>query len=143
MEPAAFAARVLDAHDEKVVSFLCLFGDDLSARSAMLADRDIDRRGLVVAAPRKLGVLGGRLHGFLDAIARLFLVLFAGGLVPTGLRDDRDRDTAGAGQEPCEPRRELAVVTLIHSEQQAFEIRNEAPSLEFLALQPVLLRPGP
>src|SRR6516162_11493202 len=106
----------------------------------MLADRDVDRRGLVLATARKLGVLGGRLHGFLDAIARLRLVLFAGGLAPTGQRDDRDRDTAGAGQEPCETRRELAVGTLIHSEQQAFEIRNEAPSLEFLTLQPFLLR---
>src|SRR5580693_6684544 len=68
----------------------------ISPLGAMLADRDVDRRGLVVvAAPRKLGVLGGRLHGFLDAIARLLLVLFAGGLVPTGQRDDRDRDTAG------------------------------------------------
>src|SRR5215471_8563613 len=73
----------------------CLFGDELSARGAMRADRDVDRRGLVLAAARKLGVLGGRPHGFLDAIARLLLVLFAGGLVPTGQRDNRDRNTAG------------------------------------------------
>src|SRR5215470_1600938 len=134
MESAALAARVFDARDEKVVSFFCLFRDGLSGRSAMLADRDVDRCGLVVAAARKLGVVGGRLHGFLDAIARLVLVLFAGGLVLTGQRDDRDRKTAGAGQEPCEMCRELAVRTLIHSEQQAFEIRNEALGLEFLTL---------
>src|SRR5262249_60137411 len=130
MEPAALAARVFDARDEKVVSFFCLFGDDLSGRSAMLADRDVDRCGLVVAAPRKLGVLGGHLHGFLDAIARLLLVLFASGLIPAGQRDDRDRNTAGAGQESRETCRELAVRTLIHSEQQAFAIRNKAPGLE-------------
>src|SRR5262245_36918049 len=116
MEPAALAARALEARAETVASFFCLFRDDLSGRSAMLADRDVDRCGLVVAAPRKLGVLGGRLHGFLDAIARLLLVLFASGLIPAGQRDDRDRNTAGAGQEPCETRRELAVGTLIHSE---------------------------
>src|SRR5215471_11760711 len=79
-------------------------------------------------------------HRFLDAITRLLLVLFVGGLVLTGQRDDRDRNTVGAGQEPCETRRELAIRTLIHSEQQAFEIRNEAPGLEFLTLQPLLLR---
>src|SRR6516165_8596013 len=140
MEPAALAVCVFDAYDEKVVSFFCFFGDSLSGRSAMLADRDVDRRGLVVAAARKLGVLGGRLHGFLDAIARLLLVMFAGGLVPTGQRNDRDRNAAGAGQESRETRRELAVRTLIHSEQHAFEIRNEALGLEFLTFQPLLLR---
>src|SRR5215469_10060077 len=99
MESAALAARVFDARDEKVVSFFCLFRDDLSGRSAMLADRDVDRCGPVVAAPRKLDVLGGRLHGSLDAIARLILVLFGGGLVLTGPRDARARNTAGQGQE--------------------------------------------
>ena len=79
MKAAVLDARVFDAHDEKVVSLFCLFRDGLSGRSVMLANRDVDRRGLVVAALRKRGVLGGRLDGFLDAIF-LRLLWFAAGL---------------------------------------------------------------
>src|SRR6516225_10320931 len=136
---AVLDARVFDAHDEKVVSLFCLFRDGLPGRSVMLAYRDVDRRGLVVAALRKRGVLGGRLDGFLDAIF-LRLFLFAAGLVAVRQRQDRDRDAARSGQEPRKAPRELTVRTLVDCEQQAFVIGNEATGLVLLALQPLLLR---
>src|SRR5258708_19337547 len=128
MKGAVLGARVFDAHEQKVVSFFCLFRDSLPGRSIMLANRDVDRRALVLAALRKLGVLGGRLDGVLDAIARFLVLLLAvlAGLALARQRQDRDRNAAGPGQEPCETRRELAVWTLVHREQQTFEIRNEA-----------------
>src|SRR5262245_55767668 len=133
MKAAVLDARVFDAHDEKVVSFFCLFRDGFPARSVMLANGDVDRGGLVVAALRKRGVLGGRPDGFLDAIAR-FLLLFAAALGPVRQRQDRDRDAAGSAQQSRKTRRKLAVRTLVDGEQQAFEIRNETPRLMLLAL---------
>ena len=126
MKAAVLDARVFDAHDEKVVSFFCLFRDGLPARSVMLANGDVDRGGLVVAALRKGGVLGGRPDGFLDAIVRFLRLLFAAGLGPVRQRQDRDRDAAGSGQESRKACRKLAVRTLVDGEQQAFKIRNEA-----------------
>src|SRR6516164_5199323 len=140
MKPAALAARVFDAHDEKVVSFFCFFRDGLFGRSVMLADRDVDRRRFLVAAPRKLDVLGGRPHGFFEVVAKFLLLLFAAGLGPVRQRQDRDRDAAGSGQESRKACRKLAVRTLVDGEQQAFEIRNEASCLVLLALQPLFLR---
>src|SRR5215813_1504125 len=113
MSAAVLDARVFDAHDEKVVSLFCLFRDGLPARSVMLANGDVDRGGLVVAARRKGGVLGGRPDGFLDAIARSLRLLFAAGLVPLRQRQDRDRDAAGSGQESRQTRCKLAVRTLV------------------------------
>src|SRR5262249_7115135 len=85
---------------KKVISFFCLFSDGFPARSVMLANRDVDRRRLFLAALRKLGVLGGRLERFLDAITGVLLLLFAAlaGLVPPPQRQDRRRGAAGAGQ---------------------------------------------
>src|SRR5262249_41393505 len=140
MKAAVLDARVFDAHDEKVVSLFCLFRDGLPARSVMLANGHVDRGALVVAALRKGCVLGGRPDGFLDAIARFLRLLFAAGLILVRQRQDRDRDAAGSGQESRKTRRELAVRTLVDREQQAFEIRNEAPRLVLLALEPLLLR---
>src|SRR5262249_17300524 len=99
MKAAVLDARVFDAHDEKVVSFLCLFRDGPPARSVRLANGDVARGGLVVAALRKGGVLGDRPDGFLDAIARFLRLLFAAGLVLARQRQDRDRDAARSGQE--------------------------------------------
>src|SRR5262249_837979 len=140
MKAAVLDARVFDAHDEKVVSFFCLFRDGLPARSVMLAKGDVDRGGLGVAALGKRGVVGGRPDGFLDAIARFLLLLFAAALGPVRQRQDRDRDAAGSAQQSRETRRKLAVRTLVDGEQQAFEIRNEAPRLMLLPLEPLLLR---
>src|SRR5262249_12354662 len=110
---AVLDARVFDAHDEKVVSLFCLFRDGLPGRSVMLAYRDVDRRGLVVAALRKRGVLGGRLDGFLDAIF-LRLLLFATGLAAVRQRQDRDRDAARS-RTSCRPApRAPAIRPLVH-----------------------------
>src|SRR5262249_55587787 len=142
MKAAVLDARVFDARDKKVISFFCLFSDGFPARSVMLANRDVDRRRLFFAALRKLGVLGGRLERFLDAITGFLLLLFAAlaGLVPPRQRRAREREAAVSCQESRQTRRELAVRTLVDCEQQAFEIGNEAPRLVLLALQPLLLR---
>src|SRR5262245_52623397 len=140
MKAAVLNARVFGAHRDQVVSFFCLFRDGFPARSVVLANGDVDRGGLVVAALRKRGVLGGRPDGFLDAIVRFLPLLFAAALGPVRQRQDRDRDAAGSAQQSRKTRRKLAVRTLVDGEQQAFEIRNEAPRLVLLALEPLLLR---
>src|SRR5262249_60636796 len=115
MKAAVLDARVFDARDKKVISFFCLFSDGFPARSVMLANRDVDRRRLFLAALRKLGVLGGRLERFLDAITGFLLLLFAAlaGLVPPRQRQDRDRGAAGSLPEAPQARPAHRVPTLV------------------------------
>ena len=81
----------------------------------MLANRDVDQRGLAVAVVRRFGLVGGRLDGFLGAIVRLLLqFLFVFGLVLLRHRQDRDWNASAGGQEPCEVGRELAIRALVH-----------------------------
>jgi hypothetical protein len=47
---------------------------------------------------------------------------------------------ASAGQESSDTGGETAVRAFVGDDQQALEIRNKTPRLEFLALQPLLLR---
>src|SRR5262245_23280924 len=81
IKEAAFAARILDANEQKVVAFFRLLRDCFPGAGILFANRHVDRRGLVLAFLRRLGLVGGRLDGFLGAIARFLLqVLFVAGL---------------------------------------------------------------
>src|SRR5262249_57699176 len=105
MKAAVLDARVFDARDKKVISFFCLFSDGFPARSVMLANRDVDRRRLFLAALRKLGVLGGRLERFLDPITGFLLLLFAAlaGLVPPPQRHAPAPAPPGSCPQPPHP----------------------------------------
>src|SRR5262249_21975926 len=77
----ALAARMLDADKQKVVAFFRLLRDCFPGAGILFANRHVDRRGLVLALLRRLGLVVGGVDGFLGAIARFLLqVLFAAGL---------------------------------------------------------------
>src|SRR5207247_400634 len=109
IKEAAFAARILDADKQEIVAFFRLLRDCFLGVGVLLANRDLDRRALAVAVVRRFGLVGGRLDGFLGAIARFLLqFLFVFGFALSH-RQDRYWNASGGGQEPCETGRELAV----------------------------------
>src|SRR5438093_1468633 len=82
IKEAAFAARILDPDKQEIIAFFRLLRDCFLGVGALLANRDVDQRGLAVAVVRRFGLVGGRLDGFLGAIACLLLqFLFVFGLV--------------------------------------------------------------
>src|SRR5260221_6747310 len=101
IKEAAFAARILDPDKQKGVALSRLLRDCFPGDAALLANRYVDRRGVVVAALRTFGLVGGRLDGLVGAITGFLLQFLVGaGLALLRQRHDRGGNAPAAGPGP-------------------------------------------
>src|SRR5262245_22571333 len=120
MKGAVLGARVLDPNEQQIVSLFCLLRDRLFGRSVVAANGYIDRGGVLVSPLPRLDFVGGGFDHFLDAICRTLRIALAG-LSFLRKRQNRDRNSVGAGQKTWEGRRRVVVPRAVDSTAEQFE----------------------